>query len=101
MVDDDVDDCGGAIVVLVAECVLLTTVAGATVVLFVSVAEVAAPPPFSDVVELFTAVPEPSPLTVVLLLTSSANAGRRDTSTVAAKVTPSVFEFNIVFSLMN
>ncbi len=91
-------DCGGAIVVLVAECVLFTTVAGATLVLLVSVAEVDAPPPLTAVVELFTAVPVPSELTEVLLLTSSAKAGS-DIRTVAAKVTPSVFEFNIVISL--
>jgi hypothetical protein len=91
-------DCGGATVVLVAVCVLLTTVAGAVDVVLVSVAEVDAAPLPTDVVELLTAVPVPSVLTDVLL-TSSAKAGRRDTRTVAAKVTPSVFEFNIIFSL--
>ncbi len=89
-------DCGGATVVLTAEWVLLTTVAGAATVLLVSVDEVDAAPFPTDVVELFTAVPAPSELTEVLLLTSSANAGRRDTRTVAANVTPSVFEFNII-----
>jgi hypothetical protein len=78
--------------------VLLTTVAGAVDVVLVSVAEVDAAPSPIDVVELLTAVPVPSELTDVLL-TSSAKAGRRDTRTVAAKVTPSVFEFNIIFSL--
>jgi hypothetical protein len=96
---DVVVDCGGAIVVLVAECVLLTTVAGAAAVVLVSVDEVDAAPPPTEVVELLTAVPVPSELTEVLLLTSSAKAGRRDTRTVAANVTPSVFEFNIIFSL--
>jgi hypothetical protein len=90
--------CGGAIVVVVAECVLSIRFAGSVDVMLVSDEVDSAPPP-SEVVELLREVPIPPELREVLLLNSSATAGRRDTRTVAANVTPSVFEFNIIFSL--
>ncbi len=98
MVDEVVEEVGGAEIVLVLECVLLTTdEAGATDVVLASV-EVEAPAPPTEVVELFTAVPAASLLTEVLLETSSANAGRNDTRAVATKVTPRVLDFNIIYS---
>jgi hypothetical protein len=90
--------CGGAIVVVVAECVLSIRFAGSVDLMLVSDEVDSAPPP-SEVVELLREVPIPPELREVLLLNSSAKAGRRDTRTVAANVTPSVFEFNIIFSL--
>lgn len=83
--------------VLVLVCVLFTTEAGATEVVLDSV-ELEAPAPPIEVVELLTAVPAPSLLTEVLLDTSSAKAGRKDTRAVATRVTPRVLDFNIIHS---